>query len=203
MTWESSGHRNVKFGRVAEKKKKREKQLIVICDQYLSNRIPCNYYRVLSRASKYKSRYESRAFLFTARSKYHRPQTPPSKQMQHTELSWYAAYLFRSWSQQPTATVKGPYFNRLMASDKAITIWWHTHTGKEKRKKNVYLRTLVCNFLSSFIYTLVFLAGSVDTRLQPVIFFFFNLKKFTYRPIYILLLGDVNTWLKRTNHQIM
>lgn len=72
--------------RTSCRKKKREKQLIVICDQYLSNRIPCNYYRVLSRASKYKPRYESRAFLFTARSKYHRPQTPPSKQMQHRAL---------------------------------------------------------------------------------------------------------------------
>jgi len=58
--------------------KKNTKQL-VICNQYLSgNRIPCNYYCVLSRASKYKSRYGSRAFLFTARSKYHRPPTHPS-----------------------------------------------------------------------------------------------------------------------------
>lgn len=61
-----------------ENRRKNTKQL-VICNQYLDgNRIPCNYYCVLSRASKYKSRYESRAFLFTARSKYHRPPTHPS-----------------------------------------------------------------------------------------------------------------------------
>lgn len=54
-----------------KKKEIEEKNIkqLVICNQYLDgNRIPCNYYCVLSRASKYKSRYGSRVFLFTTRS---------------------------------------------------------------------------------------------------------------------------------------
>lgn len=88
----------------------------------------------------------------------------------------------------PTARRDGKrsFSNRLMVSDKAITIWRHTHW---QRRKNVYIYHYSCAiFISLHLYThFTELTESVDTRLQPVIFILLFLLS-----LFLLLLGDVN-----------
>lgn len=92
MTLESSGYWNVKFGRVAKiyyTGGRGETKQLVICNQYLCNRIPCNYYCVLSRVKIQTQIWIAGVFVYSAL------KIPYSPLLAHSpsnivELSWYA-----------------------------------------------------------------------------------------------------------------